>query len=91
VTVNLQATGAVYVCLIGEGGHVLVAGQTLQAGQSTATFTSKHFELTLGNNAVKLSIDGIPRVVPASAAAIGYSITRAGRKTLAPGHLPTCT
>ena len=67
-----------------------VAGQTLEAGARTPTFHSRHFVLTLGNNAVTLLIDGTPRVVPASASAIGYSITKAGRTVLAPGHMPTC-
>jgi helix-turn-helix protein len=91
VSLQLRATGTVYVCLLGEGGRKLVAGQTLEAGASTPTFQAKRFELTLGNNAVTLTIDGTPRLVPASAEAIGYSITKAGRRTLAPGHLPTCT
>jgi cytoskeletal protein RodZ len=90
VSVALQATGTVYVCLIAEGGRKLVAGQTLEAGARTPTFHAKRFELTLGNNAVTLLIDGTPRTVPASASAIGYSITKAGRRTLAPGHQPTC-
>jgi cytoskeleton protein RodZ len=91
VSLELRATGTVYVCLIGEGGRKLVAGQTLEAGARTPTFQAKRFELTLGNNAVALTIDGTPRAVPASAGAIGYSITKAGRRTLTPGHLPTCT
>jgi len=90
VSLSLRATGTVYVCLIGEGGRKLVTGQTLEAGARTPTFHARRFELTLGNNAVTLLIDGTPRVVPASSAAIGYSITKAGRRTLAPGHLPTC-
>ena len=90
VSLSLQATGTVYVCLLGEGGRKLVAGQTLEAGTRTPTFHSRHFVLTLGNNAVTLLIDGTPRVVPASASAIGYSITKAGRTVLAPGHMPTC-
>ncbi len=90
ISLQMQATGTVYVCLIGEDGRKLIAGQTLQAGARTPTFQAKRFELTLGNNAVALTIDGIPRAVPASGAAIGYSITKAGRRTLPPGHLPTC-
>jgi hypothetical protein len=90
VSVALRATGTVYVCLIGEGSHKLVAGQTLEEGQRTPTFHARHFELTLGNNAVVLTIDGTPRSIPASSEAIGYSITKAGRRPLAPGHLPTC-
>ena len=91
VSLSLRATGTVYVCLIGEGGRRLVAGQTLEGGARTPTFHARHFALTLGNNAVTLTIDGTPRPVPASSGAIGYSITKAGRRTLAPGHLPTCT
>ncbi len=91
VRVGLVATGPVYVCLLGDDGKRLVAGKTLEAGASTGTFTAKRFELTLGNNAVKLTIDGTPRVVPASSEAIGYSITKAGRRPLPAGHLPTCT
>lgn len=90
ISLRLKATGAVYVCLLGEGGRRLVDGRTLEAGTGTPTYHSKHFVLTLGNNAVELVIDGIPRVVPASSTAIGYSITKAGRRTLAPGTLPTC-
>lgn len=90
VSLSLRATGAVYVCLIGENGRKLVPGSTLEEGQRTPTFHARHFELTLGNNAVVLTVDGTPRPVPASESAIGYSITKAGRRTLAPGHLPTC-
>jgi hypothetical protein len=80
----------VYVCLIGEGGKKLI-GQTLEAGTKTATYTARHFYLVLGNSAVALTIDGRPRTVPESNEVIRYSITKAGRRPLAPGHLPTCT
>jgi cytoskeleton protein RodZ len=89
VSLSLRATGTVYVCLLGEGGKKLVAGKTLESGERTPTYHAKRFELTLGNNAVTLLIDGTPRIVPASSGAIGYTITKAGRKTLT-GHLPTC-
>ncbi|MGA8363971.1 MAG: helix-turn-helix transcriptional regulator [Solirubrobacteraceae bacterium] len=91
VALSLRATGTVYVCLIGEAGKKLVSGKTLEAGARTPTFHAKRFELTLGNNAVALTIDGTPRAVPASSGAIGYAITKSGRRTLAQGHLPTCT
>ena len=91
VSLSLRATGTVYVCLIGEGGKKLVSGKTLEAGARTPTFHARRFELTLGNNAVALTIDGTPRAVPSSSGAIGYTITKSGRRTLAQGHLPTCT
>jgi cytoskeleton protein RodZ len=92
VSLQLRPTAIVYVCLIGEGGRELIAGQELGPSESTPVYRARHFEITLGNSNVVLIIDGIPRVVTPSSEAIGYSITKAyGRKTLAPGHLPTCT
>jgi len=91
VSLSLTPTAAVYVCLIGDDGRKLIPGEELQPGHSTATFHAKRFELTLGNNAVTLDIDGKPRTVPASASAIGYSITKArGRHILPASQQPTC-
>ncbi len=91
LALSLHPSGAIYVCLLGEGGRKLIPGRELQAGETTPTYHSKHFEITLGNNAVTMYLDGIPRSIPASANAIGYSITRAhGRKTLTSSELPTC-
>ncbi|MHB8531944.1 MAG: helix-turn-helix domain-containing protein [Solirubrobacteraceae bacterium] len=91
VTLSLKPTGSIYVCLIGESGRRLIAGEELQAGQNTPTYRARHFELVLGNNAVTLYIDGRARTVPASTEAIGYSITKLrGRRTLAASQLPTC-
>ena len=90
-SLSLTPTGDVYVCLIGDNGRKLIAGEELHAGQSTPTFHARRFEITLGNNAVTLYVDGIPRPVPASSEAIGYSITKArGRRTLSAAQLPTC-
>jgi cytoskeletal protein RodZ len=91
VALSLRATGTVYVCLIGEGGRRLLAGTTLQPGESTPTYHARHFEITLGNAALTMVLDGTPRTVPASSKAIGYSITKAGRRTLPPERQPTCT
>jgi transcriptional regulator with XRE-family HTH domain len=90
VSVSLKATGSVYVCLVDESGKKLI-GQTLEAGTKTATYTGRHFDLVLGSSAVALTIDGSPRTVPESSEVIRYSITKAGRTTLPPGHLPMCT
>jgi cytoskeletal protein RodZ len=91
VALSLKATGEVYVCLVDEHGRKLVPGSTLQAGESTGTFHSRHFDLTLGNSSVIMYVDGRARTVKPSSQAIGYSITRArGRQPLAPGTLPKC-
>jgi cytoskeleton protein RodZ len=91
VALSLHATGTVYVCLIGDGGRRLLSGTTLQPGASTPTYHARRFEITLGNNAVTMVLDGTPRTVPASSKAIGYSITKAGRRTLPAERQPTCT
>jgi cytoskeleton protein RodZ len=92
VALSLKTTGVVYVCLLGDNGVKLIPGLELQPGESTPTYHARHFEITLGNNAVTMFVDGIARSVPPSSQAIGYSITKAyGRQPLAPGQLPTCT
>jgi hypothetical protein len=91
VTLALRPRGVVYVCLVGEGTHKLIAGVNLQPGETTATYHARHFAITLGNSAVTMIIDGKPRTVTPSAEAIGYTITKArGRQPLASGERPTC-
>jgi cytoskeleton protein RodZ len=90
VSLRVQPTAEVYVCLIGDDGHRLIPGLILQPGSTQPTYHARRFELTLGNNAVALTIDGTPRAVSPSSQAIAYSITRAGRRTLASTEAPTC-
>jgi cytoskeleton protein RodZ len=89
VSVKLEPTAAVYVCLIGDGRR-RIPGLILQPGAALPTYHARRFEITLGNNAVSLVIDGTPRTVPPSSQAIAYSITKAGRHMLAPTEAPTC-
>jgi cytoskeleton protein RodZ len=92
VSLALKPTGVVYVCLIGDGGRKLIPGLNLQPGETTRTFRAKRFQITLGNSAVTMIVDGIPRTVAPSSEPIGYTLTKAdGRRPLAAGHLPTCT
>jgi cytoskeleton protein RodZ len=91
VTLALKPTGVVYVCLIGDGGHKLIPGLNLQPGETTRTYRAKRFQITLGNSAVTMIVDGIPRTVAPSSEPIGYTLTKAdGRRPLAAGNLPTC-
>ena len=57
---QIEATGLVNICLKSAAGTALVNSETLQSGQKTKTFKSKRFDLTLGNNAVVLRINGRP-------------------------------
>jgi cytoskeleton protein RodZ len=91
VALSLKASAVVYVCLIGDAGRKLIPGTELQPGSITPTFHARRFEITLGNNAVTMFVDGQARTVPPSSQAIGYAITKAsGRQPLQPGQLPTC-
>jgi hypothetical protein len=92
VALSLRPSAVVYVCLIdNDNGRKLIPGLELQPGTSTQTFHAKRFMITLGNSSVTMFVDGIPRTVPSSSEAIGYSITKAGRHRLEAGQLPTCT
>ena len=92
VALSLRPSAAVYVCLINDDtGSKLIPGQELQPGTSTQTFHAKRFTITLGNSSVTMFVDGTPRTVATSSEAIGYSITKAGRRRLKAGQLPTCT
>jgi cytoskeleton protein RodZ len=91
-SLELEPTGEVYVCLIGDDESKRIPGVILKAGGAPEpTYHARRFLLTLGNNAVKLIVNGTPQTVPASSQAIGYSITRSGMKPLASSELPTCT
>jgi cytoskeleton protein RodZ len=92
VALSLRPSAVVYVCLIDDDtGSKLIPGVELQPGTSTPTFHSKRFTITLGNNSVTMFVDGIARTVASSSEAIGYSVTKAGRRRLKAGELPTCT
>jgi cytoskeletal protein RodZ len=91
VAVSLRATAPVYVCLIAEHGRRAIDGKELQAGETSSTYHSRHFEITLGNSSVTMFVDGHARPVASSSQAVGYSITKDGRKRLHSGELPTCT
>ena len=87
---RIEATGQVYVCLK-AGDRTLVNGQTLEAGERTPTFRSRRFRLTVGNNAVRLWINGKPKQLPASSDPIGVEITPGrGRQPLSAKKRPLC-
>ena len=90
VRLQLVPTGPVSVCLVNAGGDVLIGNAILQAGQPSRTFRSQRFRMVLGNNAVRLRINGRLRSVPPSSEPIAYELTRDGRRDLAPDRRPTC-
>jgi cytoskeleton protein RodZ len=90
ISVSLQATAPVWVCLVNGAQQKLIPGVDLQPGQRNGPFHAKRFEVTLGNDSVNLTVNGRPVTVPASTNAIGYSIGPNGTTTLPAGRSPTC-
>lgn len=91
VALSLQPSAAVYVCLVADHHNLLIPGLIIEPPYTPVTYHAKRFQITLGNNAVTMYVNGKPMSVPASSGAIGYSVTAAGRRPLAQGQLPTCT
>jgi cytoskeleton protein RodZ len=91
VTLSLHPSAPVYVCLIDAAGAKRIPGLTLEPGSYTPRdYHSTRFELLLGNNAVRMYVDGKALSVPASSKPIGYSITSSGRHVLSASQQPTC-
>jgi cytoskeleton protein RodZ len=90
VSVRLEPTGTVWVCLVDDRGRGLVNGETLTSGQTRGPFESKAFKVTLGNGEMQMTVDGEPFAVPAVAEPVGYSITPSGVHTLTSSAQPTC-
>lgn len=89
-SLKLQPSAEVYVCLIGDGGRKRIPGVILTPESPEPIYHARRFELTLGNNAVTLIVNGRPVTVPASSGAIGYAITRTGMRSLVESEAPTC-
>lgn len=90
VALALRPTAPVWVCLIADGTRKAIAGVTLPASYTPVTYHAARFDLTLGNNAVTLYVNGRAETVPSTSTVIGYSITSSGRRLLSAGQLPTC-
>jgi hypothetical protein len=90
VRLKLVPTGPVYICVENRAGKILVPGTTYTAGQTLPTLKSRQLFLTLGNNALTMTVNGKPHSVPASSSAISLKVTSRGISSLRPGHGPTC-
>jgi cytoskeleton protein RodZ len=92
VRLRLEATGAVYVCVVDARGRQVVDEQTLEPGARTRTFTSRSFRTNFGNNAIRMRVNGRTYPVAASSDPIGYEL-RPGRapRRLPSGQRPDCS
>jgi cytoskeleton protein RodZ len=90
VSVELQPTATVWVCLVDDNGTPLVDSETLAAGESRGPFSGSGFEVTFGNGSVEMTVDGSAEQIPEVAEPIGYRITSTGVRELDPSSQPTC-
>jgi hypothetical protein len=89
-TLNLSATGTVWVCLVNREGRPVVNGETLAAGESRGPFKDTELKLTLGNGAMDIDLNGEPVSIPAAANPVGFVFTPEGSRPLAAADRPTC-
>jgi hypothetical protein len=91
VSVSLEATAEVWVCMLDGAGRELVDGQVLEGGTTEGPFRSDSFTVSFGNGEVSMEIDGKEIEIPPSASPIGYSIASSGSlEPLSEGERPTC-
>jgi cytoskeleton protein RodZ len=92
VRLRLEATGAVYVCLVDARGRQVIDEQTLEPGTRTRTYTSRRFLTNFGNSEIRMRVNGRTYPVAASAEPIGYEL-RPGRRPrrLSDERRPDCS
>jgi cytoskeletal protein RodZ len=89
-SLQLVPTGVVYVCMVGTNGNKILNGVTLSPGTTQPVYHGRRFVVTLGNNLVRMRVNGKLRDVPASSNPITYVVTPRGRHTLPPAQAPSC-
>jgi cytoskeleton protein RodZ len=91
VSVSLEATGTVWVCLEDERGERLVNSETLTAGERRGPFIGQRLLLGLGNGQIEVRADGETVPVPDLAEPLGFELTPDRTRDLEPSERPTCT
>jgi helix-turn-helix protein/uncharacterized protein DUF4115 len=90
VRLQLVPTGLVFACVVDARGTAVVNGVNLQPGQSTRTFKSRRFRLTVGNGAVTLRVNGKRLDVPDLATSVAYEVKSGRARKLPQDGGPTC-
>jgi hypothetical protein len=90
-SLRLVPTGTVYVCLVDQRGKVLIPGTEFSSGQQVPVYRARSMRVTLGNNLIRMRVNGRNVAVPASSTAIAYELTPTGARSLPVAQAPTCT
>ena len=90
VTLQMIPTAPVYVCLVRGDGTKLINEQTFNPGETIPSATGARLLLTLGNDGVRMKVNGRAWPVVASASAIRLLITPGGVHHIPSTMTPTC-
>jgi cytoskeleton protein RodZ len=92
VRLQLIATAPVYVCVVDARGRQVIDEETLAAGTTTRTVTSRSFRTNFGNASLRMRVNGRTYPVAESAEPVGYELLP-GRKPrrLGDGARPDCS
>ena len=89
---ELLPTGPVWVCLRAAGNRTLLDGEVIEPGTDLPVFRSSAFRMTFGNGDLALRVNGKRLSVPDVQNAIGYAVSRSGKRTMLPeAQRPTCS
>jgi hypothetical protein len=93
VSLQLVPTAPVFICLVGADDTSLITAKVYDTGEQIPRVRSRHFDVLLGNNAVKMVIDGHSESVPAQPTQpFVYRVTKTGKLRLRKvTALPACT
>ena len=78
-----------YVCLVNGAGKKLIPGLIFSTGQTIPTSASSKLLLTLGNNSVKMKVNGVSVPVAPSSGSIGYRLVPAVTRRCRPRSSPS--
>ncbi|HEY2259459.1 MAG TPA: helix-turn-helix domain-containing protein [Solirubrobacteraceae bacterium] len=90
VKLELVPTGQVYVCLVNGSGKQLIPGQIFDSGQTIPIESASKLLLTLGNNSVKMKVNGAVVPVSPSSSSIGYELVPGSSKLIPTAKQPRC-
>jgi helix-turn-helix protein len=90
VRLQLIPTGQVYVCLVDGGGRKLIPGRIFSAGQTIPTHSASKLLLTLGNNSVKMRVNGALVNITNSPSSIGFLLKPGSTTPLPVSKQPRC-
>lgn len=92
LSLELKATGEIWVCVVGADGEPVVDGEVLAAGAEAGPFRSDSFLVSLGNGEVSMRVNRHEARIPATPSPVGYSIGAGGGvRELHEDERPTCT